>query len=408
MSEAQGATADQVAQQGHVRTPTPDGTQVPEQQQPSGNPFPPPGYQAYYTYPPHDAPPGDGSAPANGAPPYYPYVGPMGTVYAYPGQPNTGGYNPMTLPSTLPISQGMQRSKRKQVKNACTNCATACKRCDNARPCERCKKYGIEATCQDSARKERKKGVKRGPYKRKSKVSNSGFDDPNSNPEGDWSPAGVPNGDPNAVPQLPQGQPPYPEGYYPYYPYPMPMPGQEGAPPGNPPDPSGNGAFPPPPQFYAHLHPAAYPPYPPWQHQPYQPHPGQPGDPTQPPPEGTVAPHPMTVSGSGLLKEDDPTAVAGEHQAAGDIAAVAVALDAAITAAKPPKKKGSKKKDDDGKKKSPNLGRTGKSSKRRAEEGKAEGAGPQGALDAALGAIDPSVTSGQDGASGDGVTVGPS
>lgn len=73
-------------------------------------------------------------------------------------------------------------TKRKQVKNACgiifwleglyqlyyflVNCQKACKKCDDQRPCERCKKYGLDDTCRDSARKERKKGVRRGPYSR--------------------------------------------------------------------------------------------------------------------------------------------------------------------------------------------------------------------------------------------------
>ena len=47
------------------------------------------------------------------------------------------------------------------------NCQKACKKCDDARPCPRCIKYGIEATCVNSVRKERKKGVKRGPYKQR-------------------------------------------------------------------------------------------------------------------------------------------------------------------------------------------------------------------------------------------------
>ncbi|KAI8824249.1 uncharacterized protein EV422DRAFT_312819 [Fimicolochytrium jonesii] len=56
--------------------------------------------------------------------------------------------------------------KRKQVKNACVNCQKACKKCETVRPCPRCVKYGIEDSCHDSLRKERKKGVSRGPYKR--------------------------------------------------------------------------------------------------------------------------------------------------------------------------------------------------------------------------------------------------
>ncbi|KAJ6547180.1 hypothetical protein B0H19DRAFT_1164340 [Mycena capillaripes] len=60
------------------------------------------------------------------------------------------------------------RSKRKQVKNACTRCQKACKKCDQARPCLRCVKYGFGAEeCVDSQRKERKKGAKRGPYKKR-------------------------------------------------------------------------------------------------------------------------------------------------------------------------------------------------------------------------------------------------
>ena len=63
---------------------------------------------------------------------------------------------------TLPV-----RPKRRQVKNACTNCQKACKKCDDARPCLRCVKYGISEECVDSQRKQRKKGIKRGPYKKR-------------------------------------------------------------------------------------------------------------------------------------------------------------------------------------------------------------------------------------------------
>ncbi|KAI9236504.1 MAG: hypothetical protein BYD32DRAFT_20771 [Podila humilis] len=47
------------------------------------------------------------------------------------------------------------------------NCQKACKKCDEGRPCTRCIKYGLTDTCVDSTRKVRKKGVKRGPYKRR-------------------------------------------------------------------------------------------------------------------------------------------------------------------------------------------------------------------------------------------------
>jgi hypothetical protein len=64
--------------------------------------------------------------------------------------------------ATTPI-----RVKRRQVKNACTNCQSACKKCDDARPCLRCVKYGCADECVSSTRKPRRKGVKRGPYKKR-------------------------------------------------------------------------------------------------------------------------------------------------------------------------------------------------------------------------------------------------
>ncbi|KAJ1309544.1 hypothetical protein OPQ81_006317 [Rhizoctonia solani] len=67
---------------------------------------------------------------------------------------------------------GPARPKRKQVKNACSACQRACKRCDVGRPCERCIKYGMAETCRDSQRKERKKGIKRGPYKKRDGMIN--------------------------------------------------------------------------------------------------------------------------------------------------------------------------------------------------------------------------------------------
>ncbi|KAI9276312.1 hypothetical protein BY458DRAFT_433794 [Sporodiniella umbellata] len=76
--------------------------------------------------------------------------------------------SPMT--STMPVELGAHgKPKRKQVKNACVNCQKACKKCDIGRPCQRCIKYGITDTCIDSVRKERKRGIKRGPYKKRNK-----------------------------------------------------------------------------------------------------------------------------------------------------------------------------------------------------------------------------------------------
>ncbi|KAJ2800516.1 hypothetical protein H4R21_003146 [Coemansia helicoidea] len=64
-------------------------------------------------------------------------------------------------------SETPTRAKRAQVKNACVNCQKACKKCDAGRPCQRCVKYSLVDSCVDSKRKPRKKGIKRGPYKKR-------------------------------------------------------------------------------------------------------------------------------------------------------------------------------------------------------------------------------------------------
>ncbi|CEP19208.1 hypothetical protein [Parasitella parasitica] len=121
--------------------------------------------------------------------PYYQQQQGYQPQVSYPAQPQgpTVLNNPPILghPSGLPPMQhpgipdhsqqvmvvgAQQAPKRKQVKNACTNCQKACKKCDDARPCPRCIKYGIADTCVNSVRKERKKGIKRGPYKRRQKT----------------------------------------------------------------------------------------------------------------------------------------------------------------------------------------------------------------------------------------------
>ncbi|KAJ3414878.1 hypothetical protein HDV05_005942 [Chytridiales sp. JEL 0842] len=57
--------------------------------------------------------------------------------------------------------------RRPQVKIACQHCKRACKKCDEQRPCGRCARLGLP-DCNDAPRKERKKGFKRGPYKKQS------------------------------------------------------------------------------------------------------------------------------------------------------------------------------------------------------------------------------------------------
>ncbi|KAJ3866917.1 MAG: hypothetical protein NXY57DRAFT_981395 [Lentinula lateritia] len=88
--------------------------------------------------------------------------------------PLTYSTMPMHMYPLTPSSQRTFHAKRRQVKNACTNCQKACKKCDDARPCLRCIKYGIPSECIDSQRKERKKGVKRGPYNKKRDCKGNG------------------------------------------------------------------------------------------------------------------------------------------------------------------------------------------------------------------------------------------
>lgn len=57
------------------------------------------------------------------------------------------------------------------------NCQKACKKCDDGRPCQRCLKHNLVDTCRNSVRKERKKGMKRGPYKRKAELTSTSKDE---------------------------------------------------------------------------------------------------------------------------------------------------------------------------------------------------------------------------------------
>jgi len=77
-------------------------------------------------------------------------------------------------PSIAEVPSYSKDKKRIQVKNACVNCQKACKKCDDAKPCLRCIKKGIQETCKDSSRKIRQKGLRRGPYRRKSDSLSAG------------------------------------------------------------------------------------------------------------------------------------------------------------------------------------------------------------------------------------------
>ncbi|KAF9443112.1 hypothetical protein P691DRAFT_844052 [Macrolepiota fuliginosa MF-IS2] len=255
--------------------------------QPYSPPFPPPppGYPPFFAYPP----PADAAHAENGQAqgppaPYMMAFAPGGMVYAYP-TPQGAAFPPPA--SSVPPA--LAKPKRKQVKMACTNCAAACKRCDESRPCERCIKYGMSNTCVDGQRKERKKGIKRGPYKRKNKNSDTQGSYP---PE--WPAAGQPpppTVPPAAIP-VPHQFPP--EGFYPVY-Y-GPPDGQQTNPdgsPAQPPPPPPPLPHHPPPHVGVNGQPAMLPPYfyaayPPFSHYPPMfPPPGLPPPPpgTQPPPQ---------------------------------------------------------------------------------------------------------------------------
>ncbi|RCH77887.1 hypothetical protein CU098_005498, partial [Rhizopus stolonifer] len=94
------------------------------------------------------------------------------------------------------------------------NCQKACKKCDDARPCPRCVKYGINDTCVNSVRKERKKGIKRGPYKRRQKTKEDGVKKEDSDGPA-HQPMRYPFGYPGSLNQY--GQPYDPYNQYAYH-----------------------------------------------------------------------------------------------------------------------------------------------------------------------------------------------
>ncbi|KAJ6504031.1 hypothetical protein DFH09DRAFT_1335464 [Mycena vulgaris] len=94
-------------------------------------------------------------------------------MFPYPPPPGMFYSSPLGFPPQPTPTPSTMRPKRNQVKMACTDCAQACKCCDDTRPCARCLKYNMGDSCVDGQRKERKKGVKRGPYKRRARDGDS-------------------------------------------------------------------------------------------------------------------------------------------------------------------------------------------------------------------------------------------
>ncbi|KAF9051937.1 hypothetical protein BJ165DRAFT_1524830 [Panaeolus papilionaceus] len=220
----------------------------------SGAPYAgPPGYMPHifpYPPPPHDAchPEGSQNGTVPQPPPQYMMI-PPGVLYAYPPHPQP----PFGTPPQNPSASSNNRPKRKQVKMACTNCALACKKCDESRPCERCVKYNLGESCVDGQRKERKRGVKRGPYNKRKKDGEGDWPSGTATPTTATTAAAI-----HAVAQY------TPEGYYQvFYPSGFLPPPPPGAPhPGGPHDgqPPADGSPPHPPVPYF-VHPGAYPPF---------------------------------------------------------------------------------------------------------------------------------------------------
>ncbi|WBW72469.1 DNA-binding transcription factor Pho7 [Schizosaccharomyces osmophilus] len=68
---------------------------------------------------------------------------------------------------------GEVKKKRQQTKHACAKCQRDNKKCDESRPCIRCRKTECEDQCIDIPRKKRPVGMKRGPYKKGSNLTAS-------------------------------------------------------------------------------------------------------------------------------------------------------------------------------------------------------------------------------------------
>ncbi|KAJ7771867.1 hypothetical protein B0H16DRAFT_198047 [Mycena metata] len=168
--------------------------------------------------------------------------------------------------STVVSASQSVRAKRMQVKNACTKCQKACKKCDPARPCLRCVRYGFGVEeCLNSQRKERRKGAKRGPYKKRNGRGKHTAHSDEGEPESESSPP--PGGSYPTAPGADLAPVAYTPTLYAQYPLvPSHTPGESGyfhqfyltiAPRQ---ESEGSAAYPPPPQLFPTTFLAAYPP----------------------------------------------------------------------------------------------------------------------------------------------------
>ncbi|KAI9226204.1 MAG: hypothetical protein DHS80DRAFT_19109, partial [Piptocephalis tieghemiana] len=68
---------------------------------------------------------------------------------------STASSSSLAHAQTAPPTQGWERPRRKQVRQACSNCQKASRGCDEARPCRRCVHRGLSDTCVNLPRKQR-------------------------------------------------------------------------------------------------------------------------------------------------------------------------------------------------------------------------------------------------------------
>ncbi|KAK9462007.1 uncharacterized protein V1516DRAFT_685039 [Lipomyces oligophaga] len=78
----------------------------------------------------------------------------------HPGTVTTASGITLNMTAAMARSSGISlrtgRPKRKKASRACFHCQKAHLTCDDARPCQRCIKRGLSATCQDGVRKKAK------------------------------------------------------------------------------------------------------------------------------------------------------------------------------------------------------------------------------------------------------------
>ncbi|KAI9229180.1 MAG: hypothetical protein DHS80DRAFT_22660 [Piptocephalis tieghemiana] len=100
-----------------------------------------------------------------------------------PPAPSVSKSSGTVSPSDESAPSLARKPKRIQVKKACVNCHNVSKKCEDARPCARCIKKGLENECVDFEKKKRQSGIRRGPYRKDRKVLSSSSSSASSMPK---------------------------------------------------------------------------------------------------------------------------------------------------------------------------------------------------------------------------------